>query len=522
MDYSMGIGYILFFSFSFVLLHLGLYKMFEKAGLPGWKALIPFYNAYYIIKLTGKPTYWVALLFIPILNAVIIFLLATEWVKAFGKDGFWAGVLAMMFPQIYFPVLGYDASTKYVGIPAEVFKNRKKSYWREWADAIAFAVVAATFIRTFIFEAYTIPTTSMEGTLLAGDFLFVSKMNYGPRFPITPIAFPFAHHTMPVIGGKAYSTMIQLPYLRFPGIQSIERNDIVVFNFPEGDTIFKPIGDQDYYDMKRADPIGFKPRPDQIGTRPVDKRENYIKRCVGIPGDSLAVVNGVLYINGAVAFQAKHLQKSYRIVFKPNINVPPDFLEEQGVNLMDYERNGLYSDNQMFVVINLDQETLEKFKNNPSVDFIEPITKSKFNAEDQREYTPLRYYPHDPELQKNSIDDFGPIYIPKRGATVSFTKETYAPFKRIIEFYEHNDVTFDANGNPMLNNQPLTSYTFKQNYYFMMGDNRHRSLDSRFWGFVPEDHVVGKASMVWWSWDSKKPLFQRFGTIRWDRVFRFL
>ncbi|MFN3939566.1 MAG: signal peptidase I, partial [Chitinophagales bacterium] len=472
MDYSMGLGFILFFIISIILLHVGLYRMFEKAGLPGWKGLIPFYNAYYMVELIGKPRYWFVLLLIPIVNAVMIFLVATEWVKAFGKDSFWAGVAAMVIPQFYFPYLGFDNKVKYAGKPAEIYKNRKKSFWRDWADAIAFAVVAATFIRTFIFEAYTIPTTSMEGSLLAGDFLFVSKFHYGPRFPITPIAFPFAHHTMPFFGGKAYSEIIQLPYMRFKGLQNIHRNDIVVFNFPEGDTIFKPIGDQDYYDMKRADPVGFRPRPDQIGTRPLDKRENYIKRCVGIPGDSLAIVNGVLYVNGKQAFVPVHLQKSYRIVFKPNINVPPDFLEEQGINLMDYERNGLYAQNQMFVVVNMDAETLAKFKNNPSVDFIEPIIKSKFNSEDSREYTPMRYYPHAPEIQKNSIDDFGPIYVPQAGVTVAISKDNYAFYKRIIEFYENNTVTYDSEGYPYIDNQKITSYTFKQNYYWLMGDNR--------------------------------------------------
>jgi signal peptidase I len=522
MDANLPLPLTIFLWLAVISLHIGLYKMFEKAGQAGWKALIPFLNAYISIRLIGKPVWWFILMFVPIVNAVMIFLIASELVRAYGKNEFWPGVASMLIPWIYFPILGFKDDVKYVGIPAEVYKDEKKSVGREWADAIAFAVIAATFVRTFIFEAYTIPTTSMEGELLAGDFLFVSKVQYGPRIPITPVAFPFAHHTMPLLGTKAYSEIVHLPYMRFPGLQRIHRNDMVVFNFPEGDTIYKPYADQDYYDMKRANPTGFVPRRDQIGTRPTDKRENYIKRCVGIPGDSLSIINGVLYINGERAFKPEHQQKSYRIIFKPNISVPDDFLEDQGVNLMDYESNGLYSENQMYVVVNIDDETVERFRENPSVDKVEPLYKGNIATGDHRDYIPKRFYPHDPELQKNSLDEFGPIYIPAKGETVEINAANYSFYDRIISFYEGNDVSFDTKGNPYMNGEPLTSYTFKMDYFWLMGDNRHRSLDSRYWGFVPEDHVVGKASMVWWSWDSKQKLLQRFGTIRWDRFMKIL
>ncbi len=522
MEPVLPLAMTLYLIVSVVLLYTGLWKMFEKAGHAGWKAIVPFLNGWICVKLIGKPVWWFLLLFVPIINAVMLFLIASELVRAYGKDGFWAGVAGMMFPQFYFPYLGFNKEVRYLGIPAEVYKGQRKSIGREWADAIAFAVIAATFVRTFIFEAYTIPTTSMEGELLAGDFLFVSKVNYGPRFPITPVAFPFAHHTMPLVGGKAYSEIIQLPYMRFPGLQQLKRNDIVVFNFPEGDTIFKPIADQDYYDMKRANPNGFVPRPDQIGTRPLDKKENYIKRCVGVPGDSLSILNGVLYVNGEKAFKGEHQQKSYRIIFKPNLNVPQEFLTDQGINLMDFEGRNLFQDNQIYMVVNMDDATAAKLEKNPSVERVEPIYKGKMKTPDNPDYIPLRYYPHDPELQLNSIDEFGPIWVPEKGVTVEINEKNYPFYQRIIEFYEHNKVTHDSQGYPYIDGKKLTSYTFKQNYYWMMGDNRHRSLDSRFWGFVPEDHIVGKASMVWWSWATEGSIFSRFGTIRWDRFMKIL
>ncbi|MBC8046855.1 MAG: signal peptidase I [Fimbriimonadaceae bacterium] len=520
-------GFWIFSIISIVGVHVGLYKLFEKAGIAGWKAFVPFYNYYLCVKLIGKPVWWFLLLFVPIVNAVMIFLIATELVKAYGKDGFWAGVASMMIPQFYYPFIGFDKKVKYLGPPHEVYKGKKKTFWREWADAIAFAVIAATFIRTFFFEAYTIPTTSMESTLLAGDFLFVSKFHYGPRFPMTPVAFPFAHHTMPFIGGKAYSEIIKLPYFRLPGLQNIHRNDIVVFNFPEGDTVYLPDPSQDFYDYKRQGTPGrpFTYRPDQITTRPLDKRENYIKRCVAIPGDSLKVVNGVLYINGELAYQPENLQKSYTLYSKPNVVISDDFLVDQGVDTLDREARSrrFYEDRSSSVVVSLTQEIYEKLKPNPAIDRIEPTYYPNSHSDVSVNVVNFqRTYPHNLNVQRNSNDEFGPIYVPKKGETVAINKNTYPFYKRIIESYEHNKISYDKEGNPYINNQPLTEYTFKQNYYWLMGDNRHRSLDSRYWGFVPEDHVVGKAEMVWWSWNSKVPFFQRFGTIRWDRVMRFV
>ena len=535
-------GYWIFFVITIVGTLTGLYLLFQKAGVAGWKALVPVYNLYISTKLIGKSIWWVVMLLIPVLNVVIWLLVAIDLVKAFGKDKFWPAVAAMMIPYIYFPLIGFDPKVKYVGIPHDVYKDKKKTAGREWADAIAFAVVAATMIRTFFFEAYTIPTTSMESTLKAGDFLFVSKFHYGARFPITPIAFPFAHHTMPVLKTKAYSDAVQLPYMRFPGMEDVHRNSMVVFNFPEGDTVYLPMTQNSYYSVLYGEAekaqynaiqnkLTLKPfsyyyqraknsiDPADLAYRPVDKRDNYIKRCVGLPGDSLLIVDGTLYINGAKAFVAEDQQKSYLVVFKQGIDTTTakDILLDMDLNPTDMSKFRVQNQTA-FVEANMSKANAVELKRNGSVTQVNLEHFNRSNA------ATVSLYPHDmtPNAQLNSIDDFGPIWIPKKGATVQITKENYCYFQRIIEAYEKNSVTRDKTGNLYIDGKPLTEYTFKQNYYWMMGDNRHRSYDSRYWGFVPEDHIVGKPVLIWFSWDKNKPFFQRFGSIRWSRMFRFL
>lgn len=542
MESLIPVGYWIFFVITIVGTLAGLYLLFQKAGVAGWKALVPVYNLYICTKLIGKSIWWFVMLLIPVLNVVIWLLVAIDLVKAFGKDKFWPAVAAMMIPYIYFPLIGFDQKVKYLGIPHDVYKDKKKTAGREWADAIAFAVVAATMIRTFFFEAYTIPTTSMESTLKAGDFLFVSKFHYGARFPITPIAFPFAHHTMPVLKTKAYSDAVQLPYMRFPGMEDVHRNSMVVFNFPEGDTVYLPMTQNSYYSVLYGEAekaqynaiqnkLTLKPfsyyyqraknsiDPADLAYRPVDKRDNYIKRCVGLPGDSLLIVDGTLYINGAKAFVAEDQQKSYLVVFKQGMDTTTakDILLDMDLNPTDMSRFRVQNQTA-FVEANMSKENAVELKQNNSVTQVNLEHFNRSNA------ATISLYPHDmaQNAQLNSIDDFGPIWIPKKGATVQITKENYCYFQRIIEAYEKNSVTRDKTGNLYIDGKPLTEYTFKQNYYWMMGDNRHRSYDSRYWGFVPEDHIVGKPVLIWFSWDKNKPFFQRFGSIRWSRMFRFL
>lgn len=359
----------------------------------------------------------------------------------------------------------------------------KKGFFREWFDAIIFAVVAATIIRLFLIEAYTIPTSSMEKSLLIGDFLFVSKVSYGPRIPNTPIAFPFAHHTMPLTGGKSYLEWLKLPYYRLPGFGTIENNDVVVFNYPMEDF------------------------------RPVDKRENYIKRCVGIPGDTLEVRAGVLFINGVQAEMPPKMQSSY------NVRTDGSGFNPKVLRKLDITEGGRVSNQGDFTLTMTDDAVSQVSKFN-NVKEVEPAVSRKG---DFAEYI----FPNsDPALESIqgkkffwNVDNFGPVWIPKKGTTVQLTPETLPVYERVIALYEGNDLKFE-DGQVFINGEMVTEYTFTMDYYFMMGDNRHNSADSRFWGFVPEDHIVGKAVFIWLSLDNAATSFGE--KVRWKRIFNVI
>ncbi|MFM7770831.1 MAG: signal peptidase I, partial [Bacteroidota bacterium] len=378
----------------------------------------------------------------------------------------------------------------------------------EWIDAAVFAIVAASIIRTFLFEAYTIPTPSMEKTLLVNDFLFVSKFSYGPRIPNTPIAMPFVHHTMPVTGGKSYSEIIQLPYNRWFA-QPVKRNDVVVFNFPVNDTLINDeinFGSRiTYYEACRQ--LGrervWQDYGDIIITRPVDKRENFIKRCVAIAGDELRIIKGQVYINNKPQDFFPASEKYYNLQV-PNGTVPDvEMLKELGINIHDGEdigdvRESSTANSYKVNITNAEKKSLKLPKGYTITEFIEEPESALF--------------PYYDTLHKWSVDNYGPLVIPAKGMTIQLTTDNLQRYRRCINTYEGNNLEI-IDGKVSINGKPETQYTFKLNYYWMMGDNRHNSLDSRYWGFVPEDHIVGKASMIWFSWD---------GGPRWKRLFNWI
>jgi len=366
--------------------------------------------------------------------------------------------------------------------------KKKKSKAREWVDAILFAVIAATIIRAFFIEAYTIPTPSMERSLLVGDFLFVSKLNYGARTPMTPVSFPFAHHTMPLLGTKAYWDGWELGYHRLPGFSSVKKGDVVVFNYP----------------MDADSPL----------YRPVDKRENYIKRCQGTPGDTLSIVNSQVYVDGKAMPNPPGEQTEY--AYKTNgTEVSTDVLDELNISLYNPP------------VPTMTVESAKKLAAYPNVKDVKPVIAPRGLADPLYPVFPkgsVANYPAYammngklPDYRWN-VDNFGPVIIPKKGWTVKLDSLNFPIYERCIEVYEHNKVAVKGT-DIFINGQKADSYTFKMDYYWMMGDNRHDSEDSRFWGFVPEDHIVGKAVFIWMSMDDNASFLHK---IRWSRLFNII
>lgn len=421
--------------------------------------------------------------------------------------------------------------TKY--IPWGAWKKTNNPTLRsiyDWIDDIIFALVAVYFINLFIFQNYQIPSSSLEKSLLVGDYLFVSKVSYGPRVPNTPLSFPLVQNTLPILNCKSYLDWPSWDYKRVAGLGQIQRNDIVVFNFPAGDTVATLQQNPDYYtlvQMYGREAVRMNKQSfGEIIYRPVDKRENYVKRCVGLPGDSLSIRNNQIYINGKAAQNPKNMQLNYFV--ETETPLTETMFRNWGVSRDDYMPYG-----QPCTVT--DPETLSFLGFQPNANgaynlvYRFPMTEAmvaqvkKLPSVKKVIVEPeiiggTMYYPVDYD-NGWTRDNYGPIWIPKRGATIELTPENLALYRRCIKNYEHNEME-EKDGVVYINGEKATTYTFQYDYYWMMGDNRHNSADSRSWGFVPEDHIVGKPIMIWLSLDKDRSLFD--GGIRWNRLFRWV
>jgi len=429
----------------------------------------------------------------------ILYLLWVIWIESY----LWLIGLAVIF-DIYISKKVHWAFWKKKNTP-----DGRQTKVVEWVDAIIFAVIAATFIRMFFIEAYTIPTSSMEKTMLIGDYLFVSKTSYGPKLPNTPLSFPFVHHTMPFsTTQKSYVEWIKNPYKRIAGFGKVKNNDVVVFNFPEGDTVAVNVQNQSYYSLVRN--YGRKrvwqekETFGEIISRPVDKRENYIKRCVGIAGDVIELKAGQLYVNGKEQTHFPGMQRE-NIVTTDGTGINKRLLEQ--MNIAKDDRNEISNTQYQFPLTAENEQKLKAMKNVLSV---QPNIINAGNW-DQNIFPFSNKYPW-------NVDNFGPLEIPKKGQTVKLTIDNLPIYQRIIGLYEANDLKV-KDSTIYINGSVADSYTFKMDYYWMMGDNRNNSADSRYWGFVPEDHIVGKAVFIWLSMDKDQPFYNK---VRWSRLFSFV
>lgn len=467
---------------------LGTWKLYVKAGKQAWEAFVPIYNGIVLMQIINRPKWWVLLLFIPVINLFLFPIVWIETLRTFGKKTTADMVLGVVTLGFYIAYVNYTQETTY-------FANRDTKAPNKTMDtlgSISFAIVVATLVHTYFIQPFVIPSSSLEKSLLIGDFLFVSKFQYGARTPMTPIAAPMVHDSIPLVGTLSYLPKPQIPYFRFPKLESIKNNDIVVFNWPR-DTL-----DNMYHPSNRRI------------EKPIDKKTNYVKRCVGIPGDSLQIKDGIIFVNGKELILPERAkpQYSYKIAIDPKTNIDFQYLLN---DMKVTDRAGFITSDTLFIQ-SLTFANAERMKHIPGVKSVTRII-----SKDAEDGIFPDFKDGKPSTTRNwNVDNYGPIYIPQAGKTVALNRESLPFYKIIITEYEGNSL--QVNGDEIrINGQIATSYTFKQDYYWMMGDNRHNSLDARYFGYTPENHIVGKPIFIWMSWDSNaKGIMNK---IRWERVF---
>lgn len=612
------------FFYLFILVHPYLalwWKSFPKAGRKPWEALIPGYNYFVVFKITCAKPFWALLMLIPGVHLVMLAVANASYLKRFGYFSFVDTLQAIFFPYLLsfkatnenavfgketnwsnskevetrkwsdhialflaLPIIGHVLALAIGAVSRD--KPGTKSRVKEWGDSIIFALVAASIIRTYVFEPFQIPTGSMEKTMLVGDFLFVNKLAYGPKVPVTPLSYPLVHNNVPWVNIQSYTLLEKGSYFRLPGFGAVNRNDVVVFNYPSGDTaIYDPrvpegLMGHDYhgvlisealYYWRTAKNVSFttdsayfnfmnKNGQEFISNmnywkqmarqgmrngetfcrggmpekgidyiehkgliyRPVDKRENYIKRCVGIHGDFLQVKNSILFVNGKPAWIAPNQCIQYKVL-KSNLAFPMqnEMCERFGLEndpngaRIDFEDR--YPDFYLLTLTPSEKKNIEKAFPTAKLEIYIPTDRAdKYGAKPttQQMIDNLNTFPKDIYIN-NTMTDFDKFQVPTKGQTIAISKNNIAWYRRIITAYEGHTLQENKDGTLLIDGKKAVNYTFAMNYYWLMGDNRYNSADSRVWGFVPEDHVVGRASLVWFS---KSP----YKGIRWDRLFKLI
>lgn len=483
----------LIFSLVLQLIHaIGTWKMYVAAGRKGWEAFVPIYNVIIFLNILNRPWWYIFLLFLPVVNIIMFIVIWVEALRSFSYNNAKDTVLVIVTLGLYLYYINYTQPLNYI----ENRSLQPRTSAGEWTSSILFAVIAATIVHTYVMQPFIIPTPSLEKTLLTGDFLFVSKMHYGARLPMTPVALPMVHDTIPIVHVKSYLESPQIPYTRLPGFMDVKRNDIVVFNWP-ADTIY-----------------GYPSLDGLYHYKPIDKKSNYVKRCVGVAGDTLSIVDGKVHIDGKpleLPERAK-IQYSYYTETKGRTIDVADL--KKTYNVTDGIQQGFKQGSEVpaaFFSAVTDQAAT-------ALENTDNIMKMERQI-DSAGIWRTNIFPYDSYFANNN-DNVKPFLIPARGMTTAIDYKNISYYKRIIEVYEGSEMhqlnTVAVNGKIVtLNGAPLKSYTFKQDYYWLMGDNRHNSADSRSWGFVPENHVVGKPVFVWMSMDWSGS----FPSLRFERMF---